>query len=222
MTRVKICGVTNKEDALIAAEAGADAVGVVVEIPVKTPRRITVEKAKEILSSVPVFVSTVTVIMPRTIEDAVRIVHELRPDVIQLQGYESHEFVSEIKKFLGVRIIKVIHIEEDRFNERNLDEIAGEIRGYENAGVCGVVLDTKTESGAGGTGRVHNWELSKKINEKINLPLILAGGLNPGNVKKAVEMVEPYAVDVSSGVESAVGKKDNEKVKRFIEGAKSV
>ena len=224
MVKVKICGITNKEDAIMAAKLGADVVGAVADVPVKSPRKITAGKAGEIFSSVPVFVSTVAVIMPQTIEDVERIINEANPDTIQLQGYESPGFVSEIKSKIPVKIIKVVHIASKEsaqaFNEKEINEILNEIKDYEKAGASAVVLDTKTKSGIGGTGKVHNWELSRVINERIDIPLILAGGLNPDNVRHAVELVKPYAVDVSSGVESVIGKKDKEKVKRFIEEAK--
>jgi len=232
--KVKICGITNKEDALMAVDAGADVIGAVVEVPVKSPRKVTFEAAREIFSSVPVFVSTVAVVMPDTIRDVERIVNDARPGIIQLQGYESAGFVSEIKnKFPFLKIIKVVHIESGEsgesgasgesggvFAQQKINEILNEIKDYEKAGVSGVVLDTKTESGIGGTGKVHNWDLSKIINENINLPLILAGGLNPGNVRRAVELVNPYAVDVSSGVESVLCKKDRGKVESFISEAR--
>jgi len=225
LMKVKICGITNKKDALIAVNAGADAVGAVVDVPVKAPRKITCGKAKEIFSSVPVFVSTVAVIMPKNIEDVERIINCANPDVIQLQGYESPGFVSEIKNKFQIKIIKVVHIESDKFNknfddDNKINEILNEIREYENAGASAVVLDTKTESGIGGTGKVHNWNLSKIINEKINIPLLLAGGLSPGNVRGAIELVKPYGVDVSSNVEEVLCKKDRGKVEMFIKEAK--
>lgn len=224
LMKVKICGITNREDAIIAVKHGADAVGAVVDVPVKAPRKITAEKAKEIFSSVPVFVSTVAVVMPRTLDDASKIIIKANPDIIQLQGYESPEFVCEIKnKFPNLKIIKVVHIEgRDDFNKQKIDKILNEITDYKNAGASAVVLDTKTKSGIGGTGKVHNWNLSKVINEKIDIPLILAGGLNPENVKEAVVLVKPYAVDVSSGVEAVLCKKDREKVRKFIEEARSL
>ena len=138
MVKVKICGITNKEDALMVSQLGADAVGAVVDVPVKAPRKITIKKAREIFSSVPVFVSTVAVIMPETIEDVERIVNCAKPGIIQLQGYESPGFVSEIKhKFPSLKIIKVVHIKSGEpgecFNEQKIDEILNEIKDYENA-----------------------------------------------------------------------------------------
>jgi len=166
--------------------------------------------------------------MPKSIDEVANIINKLNPDVIQLQGYEPVSFVSEIIKSFNIKVIKVIHVEEHKLNEsyekesyeKKLNKVINEIDDYASAGACAVILDTKTKTGIGGTGRVHDWEFSKLLVKNIKVPLILAGGLNPKNVEEAIKAVNPYAVDVSSGVESYTGKKDELKVRDFLENAK--
>jgi len=212
MTRVKICGLTDSEDAKIAAEAGADAVGVIVDVPVETPRKVSIEKAAEILCSVPLFVSKVVVLMPKSVEEAADIADRLNPDAIQLHGEESLEFILELRKRIKARIIKVLHA-DDNTKINNIMKYAG----ISDA----ILLDTKFGNITGGTGKTHDWTKSKMICDMIMpTPMILSGGLNPENVRNAIDAVKPYAVDVSSGVESTPGKKDAEKIGMFLKAAK--
>lgn len=210
MVKVKICGNTNKQDALECASLGADAIGTVVEVPVDTPKKISSLKAKEIISSLPIFTCGVIVIMPKSIEEALQFYEQVKPCALQLHGNESTDFVEGLKDKISCKIIKAIHVKgEDSIKEakkfsRHCDAI---------------LLDTYTK-GLGGSGMTHNWDISRRIARSIEKPVILAGGLTPENVRDAIEFVRPYAVDVSSGVEKEKGKKDYEKVKRFIEEAK--
>lgn len=213
MTKVKICGITNSDDAIIAAEAGADAIGVIVDVPVETPRKTGVKKAKEILDSVPLFVSRVVVLIPENIEDVVDIADRLNPDAIQLHGNESIDFILELKKQIKARIIKALHVNDDT-------KINYILRYAEISDA--ILLDTKFGDLAGGTGKTHDWTTSMMICETIRpTPLILSGGLNPENIKDAINKVKPYAVDVSSGVESMPGKKDKIKIEEFINAVKN-
>ncbi|RLI95653.1 MAG: phosphoribosylanthranilate isomerase [Candidatus Altiarchaeales archaeon] len=217
--RVKICGITNKEDALMAVRCGADAIGVIVDVPVDTPRNIDVNRAEAIMNSIPPFISTVAVIMPKSIKDVKNIINELNPDVVQLHGDESLRFVSKIRKMFTGKIIKVIHVAIDEKMDRIEDKIEN-AKNYAEV-VDAIMLDTKIKKTVGGTGKSHNWEISAIIGESINKPLILSGGLNIWNVKNAIKNVGPYAVDVSSGVELEPGKKDETKMREFIKIAKS-
>ncbi len=219
MIRVKICGITNKEDALMAVRCGADAIGVIVDVPVDTPRNIDVNRAEAIMNSIPPFISTVAVIMPKSIKDVKNIINELNPDVVQLHGDESLRFVSKIRKMFTGKIIKVIHVAIDEKMDRIEDKIEN-AKNYAEV-VDAIMLDTKIKKTVGGTGKSHNWEISAIIGESINKPLILSGGLNIWNVKNAIKNVGPYAVDVSSGVELEPGKKDETKMREFIKIAKS-
>ena len=208
MTRVKVCGITNPEDALMAVNYGADAIGI-VNVKV-TPRFVDLKKAREIFDSLPVFVSKVIVAMPETIEEALEI-EKTKADYIQLHGDESLDFIRELKENTNLGIIKKISVDGNSLeNSERYSEI-----------VDAILLDTKVKGISGGTGRVHDWDISRKVVESVRKPVILAGGLNPRNVKSAIEEVKPYAVDTSSGVESKPGKKDKKKVEQFIMTAKN-
>ncbi|MHC1635461.1 MAG: phosphoribosylanthranilate isomerase [Candidatus Methanospirareceae archaeon] len=214
--RVKICGITNKEDALMAANAGADAIGVInIE---GTPRFVDLESAKKIFEAVPIFVTKVIVVMflEEEIRDSerwlrrVRMLEETGADCLQLHGEEAIEFVRRLRKETRMGIIKKVAVDENSIKE------ALQYEKYVDA----ILLDTKVEGVAGGTGKTHDWSISLEIRRRLEKPIILAGGLTPENVASAIRIVKPYAVDVSSGVEKEVGKKDASKIKKFLEAAK--
>jgi len=221
-TKVKICGNTTVEDAIVAAKAGADAVGVINVA--NTRRYIDLEHAKKIFEPLPIFVSKVVVVtldnMPvEVVHDKIKSIEALGADCIQLHGEEPVELAADLRKSMKSRIgiIKKVAVGGDK--EKCLECALA----YENV-VDAILLDTAAAAGGtgeiGGTGKEHDWNISKEIVERVKKPVILAGGLNPENVAKAIELVKPYAVDVSSGVESEVRKKDEAKVKKFIEAAK--
>jgi len=220
-TKVKICGNTNVEDAIIAAEAGADAIGVINVA--NTRRYIDLEDAKAIFKALPVFVSKVVVMTldnmsGEVVHDKIKSIEETGADCVQLHGEEPVELVADLRACTEskIRIIKKIGVSGDK--EKCLENALA----YESV-VDAILLDTmQGETGeTGGTGKQHDWSISKEIVERVKKPMILAGGLNPDNVAKAIALVKPYAVDVSSGVESEVRKKDAVKVKKFVEAAKS-
>ena len=220
-TKVKICSNTNVEDAIMAAKAGADAVGVINVA--NTRRYIDLEDAKRIFEALPIFISKVVVVrldnMPvEVVHDKMKTIEETGADCIQLHGEEPVELVEDLRKNMNkrIRIIKKIGVGGDK------KECFENALAYESV-VDAILLDTEAggKGEIGGTGKEHDWNISKEIAMHIKKPVILAGGLNPDNVARAIELVKPYAVDVSSGVESEVRIKDEEKVKRFIEAAKS-
>jgi len=221
-TKVKICGNTNAEDALMAAEAGADAIGVINVA--NTKRYIDLEDAKTISNALPVFVSKVVVVTLDNVpigaaHDKIKSIEDTGADCIQLHGEESVELVVDLRACMesSTKIIKKIGVSGDK--EKCLENALA----YEDV-VDAILLDTLAISGRtgaiGGTGKQHDWSISKEIVERVKKPVILAGGLNPDNVARAIALVKPYAVDVSSGVESKVRKKDALKVKRFIEATR--
>ncbi|MEA2032420.1 MAG: phosphoribosylanthranilate isomerase [Euryarchaeota archaeon] len=223
-TKVKICGNTNVEDALIAAEAGADAIGVINVAD--TRRYIDLEDARAILDALPVFMSKVVVVTLDNVpigaaHDKIKSIEDTGADCIQLHGEESVEHVADLRACTesSTRIIKKIGVSGDR--EKCLENALA----YEDV-VDAILLDTAAISGRtgeiGGTGKQHDWSISEEIVERVKKPVILAGGLNPDNVARAIEQVKPYAVDVSSGVEREVRKKDAWKVKNFVNTAKQV
>lgn len=211
--RVKICGIRSVEDALTAISAGADAVGFLVGITHLAEDKISNEEAKKIIDYLPPFVSTVAVTHLQDIDKIVEMCEYLGVNTLQIHDYLSPENVLECKKRLpGIKLLKAIHVMQ------SCDEALEMSHSYENI-VDAIILDSRTKDRLGGTGNVHDWNISKKIVEEISIPVILAGGLTDENVYDAVKKVNPYAVDVNSGVEMN-GFKDFKKVKRFVDDSK--
>lgn len=211
--RVKICGITREEDLAVAVAAGADAVGFLVGVP-SSPRNLTLERAERLVKQVPVFVDSVVVTVPDSIDSLVKIYDALRPTAIQIHGEKPFEASVIREKIRDARLIKTLYVKT-----RNVTAAVIEVSKFFDA----IILDSFTRGQYGGTGMVHDWELSRQIKQIIEpTPLILAGGLKPENVKEAILTVQPYAVDVASGVELRPGVKDPEKVLAFIKNAKEV
>ena len=193
MVRVKICGITRFEDLEQAARYGADAIGLVVGFP-RSPRNLSIEKAKELRRSTPPFLDVVLVVDGSNQDFLIKAIKQIMPDAVQAYGFQDPSILRE----LGVSwVIKPI---------RSDTEIIDDLRGFD-----AILFDNSM-----GRGIKASWDISKRIREKVELPLILAGGLNPENVREAIKSVKPYGVDVSSGVESAPGIKDPRKLKEFI------
>jgi phosphoribosylanthranilate isomerase len=210
--RVKICGITRKEDLDAAVAAGADAVGFVVGVA-SSPRNIALEKAEKLIRQVPPFVKSVLVTVPRGIDDF-EIYEKLNPDAIQIHGENLHTVASVRLKIPNTLLIGAVNAKL----ANALDVVSKPAKIFD-----AVLLDSFANGRYGGTGIVHDWELSKRVKQAIHpKPLILAGGLTPENVAEAVRTVEPYAVDVSSGVERQPGIKDHKKISNFIKNAKDV
>ncbi len=214
MVKVKICGFTSTEDVRAACTLGVDMVGVIVEIP-KSPRRVTIEQAKQILSAASRGVDKVAVIMPKNIDEVEKVARELKPDYIQIHLTFPADKLLELRRHLDIGLISVIAISQKVESHREILN-----RALEAAGIADfLLLDTKGPSG-GGTGFTHDWSLSRRIREAVGKPMFLAGGLNPSNVKEAIRLVQPYGVDVSTGVEFSPGKKDVRLMREFIEAAR--
>ncbi len=202
MVRVKICGITREEDALHAAACGADALGFVFYS--KSPRCVEPETARRIIAALPPFVATVGLFVneePRRVEEIVRY---CGLDVVQLHGDEPPSDCL----IPGCRVIKALRVRD-----------ASSLRGMEDFPVSALLLDAWVEGEYGGTGERCSWELA--ADAAARMTVILAGGLNPGNVLTAVRAVKPYGVDVSSGVEASPGVKDPDLVSAFIHNAKT-
>ncbi|MCK5627898.1 phosphoribosylanthranilate isomerase [Candidatus Bathyarchaeota archaeon] len=211
--KVKICGITRKEDLEAASTAGTDAVGFVVNTPF-SPRNISLEKAEKLIAQVPPFVKNVAVVVPTSINELVKIKEVLAPDVFQIHGDNLSDYASIRAKIPRTLLIRAINADPNRATALALQAS----KEYDT-----VLVDSFVKGKLGGTGIVHDWELSKRVKQAIHPKrLILAGGLNPENVAEAISKVKPYAVDVSSGVEISPGKKDKNKVREFIENAKDV
>ena len=204
--RVKICGITNSEDARVAVEAGAHALGFIFFA--QSPRNISQAEAKRIIEAVPPFVTKVGVFVNESLETILRIVKETGIDTVQLHGDESPEFGEQIARE-NLKVIKAFRIKDQ--------SSLGALKGFRAAAF---LLDSYVPGQLGGTGAKFSWDLAVQA-AGMGTPIILAGGLVPENVGDAVSKVAPYGVDVSSGVESAPGKKDHAKVRAFIEAARS-
>ena len=202
-TRVKICGVTRAEDALAASRAGADAIGFVFYAP--SPRNVSVATAREIVKSVPAFVSSVGLFVDADREAVAYARAQVPLDLLQFHGDEPPEFCAQF----GAPYIKAVRMRP----EVSLLEYA---RRYEHARA--LLLDTFVPGAQGGTGRRFDWTL---IPAHLPLPIVLSGGLDPENVEGAIRCVRPWAVDVSSGVEAAKGIKDPAQILAFINGVRN-
>jgi len=196
--RCKICGITRIEDALAAAEAGADAIGLVFYA--RSPRAVDVRQARSIIAALPPFVSTVGLFVDATRCEINEILDAVPLDLLQFHGDESPEQCEGYHR----PYVKALRV-------RSSDQVAQAVTTYR--GASGLLLDAFVPGVPGGTGERFDWSL---IPAGLTKPLILAGGLTPDNVASAVRRVRPYAVDVSGGVEAAKGIKDIDKVRAFI------
>jgi len=209
--KVKICGITNEEDALKAAILGADYLGFLVEISFAEDK-ITRKKAKELIKKLPLEVEPIFVTYLKKAKPVIEIAKEIKPSIIQLHNDISIEEIGKIRaKLPKIKLTKSISV----INETSIDK-AKEYQNY----VDFILLDTSSGKRKGGTGKTHNWEISRKIVKSLNKKVFLAGGLNPDNVKKAIKKVKPYAVDTNSGVKSKPRKKNYKKLEKFIGEAK--
>lgn len=209
-TRVKICGITREKDLMDAVDAGADAVGFVVASQL-SPRNLTYERAKELMKMVPVFVDGVVVTVTSSFDELLRICNLLRPSALQIHSNDILDAEKLRNALPGIKLIKAINVREVS-EIKPLKDLAD--------GFDALLLDSLSGS-YGGQGKVHDWEISRRIVEYLYpKPVILAGGLTPENVTDAIRSVRPYAVDVSSGVEISPGIKDRKKIFEFIKNAK--
>ena len=202
---IKICGITNPEDALAAVEAGADAVGFIF-VP-SSPRVVTRDKVSQILALLPSAIQTVGVVAnerPEFLESLLRV---CPLQTLQFHGEESPEEVFSLKG--QVKLIKAIRVQ----NPKDIEQIPD----YE--GVDAILLDARQPGQEGAASRPFEWDLVSRA-KSFGIPLIVAGGLNPQNVGDLLAKVHPFGVDVSSGVEAAPGRKDPDLIRAFIASAK--
>ncbi|MBE0426338.1 MAG: phosphoribosylanthranilate isomerase [Nitrospirae bacterium] len=200
--RVKICGITNLDDALAAVDSGADALGFVFFEG--SPRYISHQKAASIIKKLPSFITTIGVFVNEHPEEIEKIIVLTGIDVVQLHGDETPDMC-----FISRRVIKAIRV-------KSLESLESLIHFKDK--VSAFLLDTYAPDTFGGSGRIFNWDIASDAKQFGRI--ILAGGLTPDNIIEAIRRVKPYGVDVSSGVESEKGKKDYKKMKLFIERTK--
>ncbi|AKB84562.1 phosphoribosylanthranilate isomerase [Methanococcoides methylutens] len=213
-TRVKVCGMRSAEDIDLAVISGADAVGFITDVPVETPRKIDLKKARELIPCVPFFVDSVLVIMPESATEAIDMINSVRPDVVQIHSPLDIDNMRSVRDNTDVRIIRTFHVpsEGDVMVSGLVDEV--NLLSSEDL-IDGILLDSYVSGKVGGTGKVHDLSISRQVVELVDVPVVLAGGLNADNVAECVKQVSPFAVDTASGVETD-GKKDAEKIRRFV------
>ena len=203
MTLVKICGITNAEDARAAADAGADAVGLIFA---QSPRRVSVEEARRISLALPEKILRVGVFVDEEPAEILRISRETGLDLAQLHGDETPEDVTAIRQG-GVKVMKALRV-RDAGSLEALDEYEADL----------ILLDAHSERARGGTGQRFDWEVAKSSTGRDNI--VVSGGLGPENVREAIEFFEPYGVDASSSLEDGPGRKNGERVRRFVLAAR--
>lgn len=204
MVRVKICGITRVEDALAAAQAGADAVGLVFYAA--SPRAVSVEQARDIQRALPPFVSAVGLFVDAPAEQIRDVLAQVRLDILQFHGNEPDSFCRQFE----MPYLKAIRVQPGD----DVNALAAQW-----PGACGILLDSYRPGVPGGTGEVFDWTM---IPAERKWSLLLAGGLEAANVQQAISQTQPWAVDVSGGVELSKGKKDIDKINAFIREAKRV
>ncbi|HUH57193.1 MAG TPA: phosphoribosylanthranilate isomerase [Pseudomonadales bacterium] len=197
-TRIKICGITRPEDAQAAIEAGADAIGLVFYAP--SPRAVDITQAQKIAAVVPPFVTITALFVNPSAEEVQKVLDSVRIDLIQFHGDEEEHFCEQF----NTSYIKAIRVRQTQ------DVVANSLR-FSSA--LAFLLDSFKAGVPGGTGETFDWSLIPKESSK---PIILAGGLTADNIALAIQQVQPFAVDVSGGVEAAKGIKDPSKIQAFI------
>jgi len=203
MVRVKVCGITTLNDARTAATFGADAIGLVFA---ESPRKVSIEEAREIAAALPDSVLKVGVFVNEAPEEMLRVACQVGLDYVQLHGDEGPETVTAVREG-GVKVIKALRVRD-----------AGSLEAMDVYGADLFLLDAWSEKARGGTGERFDWGVAKSLSGRGNI--VVSGGLSPGNVREAIRLFEPYGVDASSSLEDAPGKKNKERVRRFVVAAK--
>jgi phosphoribosylanthranilate isomerase len=203
MVKVKVCGITTPEDARAAADSGADAIGLVFA---QSPRRLSAQRAREIAAALPEGVLKVGIFVNTEPEEVLRIATEVGLDYAQLHGDESPESVTTVREG-GVEVIKALRV-RDAASLGVMEEYGAEL----------FLLDAFSDEARGGTGERFDWSLAKSLRGRGNI--VVSGGLTPENVREAIRFFEPYGVDASSSLEDVPGKKNEERVRRFVSAAK--
>lgn len=204
-TRAKICGITRIEDVQSVVHAGADAIGLVFYAP--SPRNVTVEQAQALVKHIPAYVQIVGLFVNATGDEIVQVLKNIPLDVLQFHGDETPEQCQHIAQLTGRRWYKAIQVKPDI-------DVIKIINDYQKVGASAVLLDAWHPELKGGTGHSFDWSQFPKL----DIPLILAGGLTPKNIEDAIKTTQAFAVDVSGGVESAKGIKDQQLIEHFMQG----
>lgn len=220
---IKICGNTTAADALLAVDAGADAVGFVFAA---SPRRVTASEAAAIAARLPKTAETIGVFVNATVEEIDSAVRMCHLTGVQLHWQAPPELPARLKSRLGrqLRVLRVLHLDAGAAGQAS-EQLAAQIAAYErDSNVDSVLIDSRTAAAAGGTGVAYDWECAAKsaaFRNALERKLVVAGGLTPENVGEAIAALSPWGVDVVSGVEAGPGRKDAIKVREFVKRARA-
>ncbi len=205
---IKICGITSSRDAEMLSKFLIHAIG--LNFIKRSKRKITKTIAEKILKKLPVSIEPILILEDENIENVLALCKSLKLNTVQLHGLESIEYCKELKnKKKDIKIIKALKAEKETLSS---------MKSYEK--VCDFILldSSNHKKQMGGTGKTVNWGIAKEIVKKSKLPVILAGGLNPKNIKEAIKKVKPYGLDINSGVELSPGKKDEKLIETLFKG----
>lgn len=204
---IKICGITRQRDALLAAELGADAIG--LNFSPASPRAVTVDQACAVLQGKPAGMEVIALFVNPSATEVQSVIDTGLIDYLQFHGDESAEFCQSF----AMPYMKAFRVKPG-------EDLNAMISQYGSAEL--ILLDSYDEKAPGGTGKVFDWQQAESLATSKDIKLVLAGGLNPDNIQRAIKQVKPYGIDVASGVEQSPGIKDPQKMKLLIEGARSV
>lgn len=219
MIRVKICGLMNEEDLNFCVQAGAHCAGFVVNYPEPVPWNLDIDRARKLVQKVPPFVSS-CVVSGGPVESILNMARTVRPDMIQLHYQETlneTEVIAERLSLMGIKTIKALRINSQGQCVFEMADPAAAARALSNSKLSALVVDSYTAARAGGTGVAVDLNTFRIVKQESNLPVILAGGLNPDNIRQMIKETNPYAVDVLTGVEEYPGRKDRAKLLSFIQ-----
>jgi phosphoribosylanthranilate isomerase len=224
MTWIKICGITNLDDGLEAVEAGADAVGFVFYK--KSPRYVDAEAVRGIVAKLPNNVEKIGVFVDETWENIQATAAragltgiQIHADGLRNEDTKRGARPFTVKRYLALRVLDFLD------GRRRLDSLAVSVKTTTEPDISAVFLDSGTTQQPGGTGRAFDWERARHVADgvtSLGFPLVVAGGLTPDNVTEAIRILEPWGVDVSSGVEARPGKKDPEKIRAFVAAVRNI
>lgn len=219
--KVKICGTTSIHDACLAADAGSDYSGVLVDVA-SSERSLTTPQAVEITNASPI--PTVLLLYNRTTSDIREEVRQIQPFAVQLLGQETPQQVEKLKRVVNCQLWKSVYLPAGNPENVNMSEVRAQMQAYRDAGADFLLFDTVDTSidppRYGGTGKTCDWHVAAELIDESSLPVFFAGGIRPENVKEAIETIKPYGIDLCSGVEALKGKKDNQKLERLMEQVK--
>jgi len=211
---IKVCGIKSAEEALGAIDAGANTIGMLIGVPEYVEDKITSDLAKEIVNILPGNIRTVMVTHLLEIPKIIEIAKFTDVSVIQIHNDLSTDGMRQLKKNLPeLELMKAINVMDN-----TSIETAKEYEPYSDM----ILLDSRTNEKIGGTGKTHDWVISERIVNEINIPVILAGGLNSDNIENAIKKVKPAGIDANSGLENNNGSKDFEKIKIFAQAGSKI